>query len=355
MMRDPCRVIPGTAGLEPEHFDLRAECQRIGVTRLADLTALDIIGLPVTQAVRPASKSLSVSLGRGNTVASAKLSAFGEAFELYCAENADGAATFSTGEFLATGAFSGVESVVPRSTVSFNLEEAPCNNTTATGLGVHPHIQLAIRHGIYECQERHLYSLWRRSTESQRQICLIDPESINEDAGLGVVRHLKALGFDVLISNIAPNMSVAAYVVELLAENIEGSMVPYSQGLACHADSAIALYRALTEAVQTRMAYISGAREDLSAYDFFGRLPELFEHRRGVHLHSRTAKSYRHLPCHPSREIPRIAKAIHDLGLGEPRYVDLSPAGSQLSAVKVLLPDSLDDLGEEQSPSCLAQ
>ena len=48
---------------------------RFGITRLANITGLDDIGLPVCMAVRPLSKGLSVSQGKGTDDVSAAVSA----------------------------------------------------------------------------------------------------------------------------------------------------------------------------------------------------------------------------------------------------------------------------------------
>ncbi|MGW8989068.1 hypothetical protein ACWGRF_03920 [Streptomyces zhihengii] len=57
-----------------------------GITRVADLTGLDVIGLPVWTAIRPASKTLSASQGKGAAALLAKLSAVMEAIELWHVE-----------------------------------------------------------------------------------------------------------------------------------------------------------------------------------------------------------------------------------------------------------------------------
>ena len=58
-----------------------------GITRLADVTRLDVVGLPVWQAVRPGSRNLSVSQGKGTTPAAARVSAAMESLELWHAED----------------------------------------------------------------------------------------------------------------------------------------------------------------------------------------------------------------------------------------------------------------------------
>ena len=59
-----------------------------GVTRLADVTGLDILGIPVVMAVRPLAATLSVSQGKGADLLPAKVSGAMEAIELWHAESA---------------------------------------------------------------------------------------------------------------------------------------------------------------------------------------------------------------------------------------------------------------------------
>jgi YcaO-like protein with predicted kinase domain len=44
---------------------LRPLLPKLGITRVANVTGLDTIGIPVAMAVRPNSRSLSVSQGKG--------------------------------------------------------------------------------------------------------------------------------------------------------------------------------------------------------------------------------------------------------------------------------------------------
>ncbi len=59
----------------------------MGITRLGNVTGLDNIGIPVVMACRPNARSLSVSQGKGLTLAAAKASALMECVELYHAES----------------------------------------------------------------------------------------------------------------------------------------------------------------------------------------------------------------------------------------------------------------------------
>src|ERR1700683_2893370 len=54
---------------------------RMGITRVAVLTGLDVLGVPVVAATRPNSRSIAVHQGKGVTLAAAKASAVMEAVE----------------------------------------------------------------------------------------------------------------------------------------------------------------------------------------------------------------------------------------------------------------------------------
>ena len=57
-----------------------------GITRVADVTGLDVLGVPVAMSVRPLARTLSVSQGKGQTLLLAKISAAMEALEIWHAE-----------------------------------------------------------------------------------------------------------------------------------------------------------------------------------------------------------------------------------------------------------------------------
>jgi ribosomal protein S12 methylthiotransferase accessory factor len=61
----------------------------MGITRIANVTGLDRIGVPVVMVCRPNARSLAVSQGKGLTLDAAKASGVMEAIELYHAERID--------------------------------------------------------------------------------------------------------------------------------------------------------------------------------------------------------------------------------------------------------------------------
>src|SRR6266571_736709 len=58
----------------------------MGITRVANVTGLDSVGIPVVMVCRPNSRSVAVSQGKGIDLASARASGLMEAVELYHAE-----------------------------------------------------------------------------------------------------------------------------------------------------------------------------------------------------------------------------------------------------------------------------
>ena len=58
----------------------------LGITRIANVTGLDCIGVPVAMAYRPNARSLAVSPGKGLDLVAAKTSAIMEAIEGWHAE-----------------------------------------------------------------------------------------------------------------------------------------------------------------------------------------------------------------------------------------------------------------------------
>src|SRR5688500_3384005 len=84
--RDRSKVrLPGTNRAQPPAATLElagVAAAKVGVTRVADITRLDTIGIPTYQAIRPTSRTLAVSQGKGVVPELAKLSAMMEAIEL---------------------------------------------------------------------------------------------------------------------------------------------------------------------------------------------------------------------------------------------------------------------------------
>jgi len=106
----------------------------------------------------------------------------------------------------------------------------------------------------------------------------------------------------------------------------------------------VALLRALTEAVQVRMTYISGARDDVTAgeYTSGARAERLAKARRLVTRRAAFARDFRDVPtrAHPefAADLAWLMERLGDAGLHEPVVVDLSRPEIGVAVVRVVAP-----------------
>ena len=94
----PVRLATGTlraATIDATWRRFAPAARRAGITRLAELTGLDTLGIPVFAAIRPLGRSLSTQQGKGLTPDAARVSALMESLETYTAERATGTVTGS--------------------------------------------------------------------------------------------------------------------------------------------------------------------------------------------------------------------------------------------------------------------
>ena len=66
---------------------LQNQLLHFGITRVADITHLDVLGMPVFICIRPNAKHLSISQGKGCDMLSSTISAIMESIETYHVEN----------------------------------------------------------------------------------------------------------------------------------------------------------------------------------------------------------------------------------------------------------------------------
>lgn len=261
----------------------------VGVTRVADITGLDHIGIPVWQAVRPAARTLAVSQGKGFTSALAKVSAVMEAVELWHAEQQPALTQRGTAreiasdlvcdpcEFpLAYGSLfhSGIPIEWVPATVAANAEarqtwvpaglvhldavvrshlHIPLFDASTNGLASGNTIEEARLHGLLELIERDSLV----STASVRQP--IAPAAVTGYPSL-LVDKFAAAGVHLRIEAVRNRFDLPCYEASIFSE----SFPEVFSGAGCHLDAHVALSRALTEAAQARLTAIAGTRDDLS-------------------------------------------------------------------------------------------
>ena len=258
----------------------------MGVTRLGLTTGLDFIGIPVAVAVRPNASSIAVSQGKGWTEPQALASALMESAELFHAETADGAvlerATALEGEavfapeggralewMLGWDLLRQAPCWAPAANVRLDFRRKPDTDypgaTGTNGLGSGNHLVEALCAAICEVAERDAMAVWHARPLAARAATRIGRFTI-EDAGCaGLLRIFDEAGFSVAIWNVTSDLGIPAFLAMLRQDRpVHGVQLREFHGSGCHPCPAVALSRALTEAAQSRLTRIAGARDDMA-------------------------------------------------------------------------------------------
>jgi ribosomal protein S12 methylthiotransferase accessory factor len=273
----------------------RRAARLCGVTRLADITRLDRIGLPVWQAVRPASRALTVHQGKARTHAEAQIGALCEAVESHCAEMVapDGPCcplaalplaerVAEPGDLLAdrgkppdwdepvrwctaTDLATGRTLHLPHALVSLDFRSGLPSpfERTSNGLGAGPDETHALRTALLEVIERDALARWRRLSATLRAATRLEPGAIPFGWFQEWRERLASLGAELEAFHMSTLVGVPAFFCQIEGEAAFGTGRRTFSGSAAHADAGTALFKAFAEAAQTRLTLIAGVRDDL--------------------------------------------------------------------------------------------
>jgi ribosomal protein S12 methylthiotransferase accessory factor len=274
---------------------------RFGITRVANITGLDHIGIPVWQAVRPNGRALAVSQGKGLDAASAKTSAVMESIESWHAEYALPPVRLESHAVLASQAavldperlprlrggpyhrqaiipwvqavdlLSGGPVWVPFELVHlmFVVPEPPgtgCFLRSSNGLASGNTFAEAAAHALAEVIERDGVALAQGLRPAALERRRVDLATVDEPAAAELIARLVKAGIAVTVHDLTSDIGVPifrAVIFDRATDNLLNPSLP-ARGEGCHPDAGVALCRALTEAAQSRLTFIAGARDDLS-------------------------------------------------------------------------------------------
>lgn len=274
---------------------------RAGITRVANVTGLDRIGIPVVMVCRPNSRSVAVSQGKGLDLDAAKASGIMEAIEGWHAERITLPLVLGSYEDLKQshplvdvanlpvirgGLFhphlpllwiEGKDLVQNASAwVPYEMVHTNYTIPRPTGSGSFPassnglasgnHYLEATCHAICELIERDATCLWNNAPQAFRAKTRIDPTTLHDPNCRILLDKVHAAGLEIAIWNVTSDIGVAAFFCLLLEDRTQPGHM--GAGAGCHPSRDIALLRALTEAVQTRTTYITGSRDDIGAEEF---------------------------------------------------------------------------------------
>jgi ribosomal protein S12 methylthiotransferase accessory factor len=115
-----------------------------------------------------------------------------------------------------------------------------------------------------------------------------------------------------------------------------------AEGMGCHADPKIALLRALTEAAQSRLASISGGRDDPAGWDYSQKLePELLP-AQAADLVGEAARDFAAVPAFDGdsldADVAWELTALRSAGISEVIAVDLTCEEFGIPVFRVIVP-----------------
>ena len=267
--------------------------EQFGITRVANITGLDNIGIPTYVAIRPGARLLTSAQGKGITHELAKVSAMMESIEGWHCENMAVPALF--------GAYHQLKNDYPLITLHPNINHGPfewvdieslaipwgkgielisgqeiyfpyttfhVNTTffqpgyryfppTTNGLASGNTIEEATCHGIFEVLERE-FTVENLLVSHYNQV---DLSSITSPHLLALITSIYRQNLRLEVWDIRTKMAIPAYLV-ILHNPDEIRNVGMMMGTGAHFSSVVALSRALTEAIQARLTIISGSRDD---------------------------------------------------------------------------------------------
>ncbi|MEQ8370216.1 MAG: YcaO-like family protein, partial [Alphaproteobacteria bacterium] len=287
----------------------------MGITRVANVTGLDQIGIPVVMVTRPNSRSLSVAQGKGATLEAAKASGVMEAIESHHAETIHKPLMLaSIDEMLSRRDLIDVAGLplagrarlgrsdpilwiegediaankslwIPFECVSLNLSgpalpHAGVFQSGSNGLASGNVLSEATLHGMLEVVERDATTLWQIQNSAAQNLTRIDLDSIDDPLCRSLLGQFDEAGIAVGVWDITSDVGVPVFLCRIIESSDNPSqLIRPAAGMGCHLDRSVALMRAMTEAAQSRLTFIAGSRDDLNPEDFV-------EFRRGDGRHA---------------------------------------------------------------------
>ncbi len=280
---------------------VRPFMQFMGITRIAIITGLDRIGIPVAVAIRPNARSLATSQGKGLTADLARTSALMEAAELFHAERATLPLKFnSRRELEDTGhtmidlgtlpktpnarldddlEIGWVESVnlidktrlwIPYDLVHTNytlpaVRSCHAFNATSNGLASGNHLAEALVSALCEVVERDATTLWQQQTKASRDASLVDLSTVQDPGCCDILVRFEKADVAVAVWEVTSDVGLPVFSCTIVdRKDSIFRPTPAASGMGCHLDRRIALSRALTEAAQSRLTVMAGSRDDVS-------------------------------------------------------------------------------------------
>jgi ribosomal protein S12 methylthiotransferase accessory factor len=344
----------------------------MGITRAADITGLDRLGIPTWCAVRPEARQVQVANGKGLSHAAAKASALMEAIEHWHAEyGADGLRAASVAELAREGIAHVPPAALPDYEQRVHLNEGRVLNWvrgesltdgtavllpacaafllepmlvhfSTNGLASGNHRVEATLHALYEVIERDAVSRLKHGGLSlpRGESRVVDLDSVPDRAVGGLREQLRRAAVALVLIRAESVAPINTFWAVLLDPASPFACSRVNMGHGSHLSPTIAAVRAITEAAQSRLTYIHGSREDLweESYelnDAHARLHDFFAGQRGD-------LCWDSIPDVASgdllQDLETVVSGLQAAGYNLIYRIDLTSARFDIPVVKVLVP-----------------
>jgi ribosomal protein S12 methylthiotransferase accessory factor len=340
-----------------------------GITRVADITNLDRIGIPVFSCIRPTAMdgAITVYNGKGATVEESRISAIMEGIERYSSEMHDRRmhiAPFS--EMQAKGnvidphdlilpqgvdlerilpwtegfdIVNNEEVIVPAHAVFHPL---PHNyrgpfRTNTNGLASGNTFEEAVFHALCEVIERDAWSLVEACRDTGPCVTGFSDPAITE-----MQEKFNAAQVEVKVRDITSDIGIPTMAAVADDVLLKDPML-LTIGIGTHTSARIAVMRALTEVAQSRLTQIHGAREDTTIAEMRKKMGyERAKRINGYWFRDNGIVDYTQVRSSDTddfkKDIENIIAALKKQGMDRVIIVDLTREEIGMPVVRVIVP-----------------
>ncbi len=350
----------------------------LGITRVANVTGLDVIGIPVVTVCRPNARSLAVSQGKGLDLESAKASGLMESIELYHAERILRPIVLGTLEELAQRSAVVDTARLPRLSISafharrkilwieaqdwlnetakfvpFEMVHANyslplptgsgCFVMSSNGLASGNDLNEAALHGLCEVIERDATTLWVLSSPAEQAARRVDLDSIDDPACRSLLEAYRKASVSVGVWDITSDLCIPTFACMIVeAERSKLRVLYPTHGMGCHPVREVALSRALTEAAQGRLTFISGARDDSGVDKYRHAQGEQQWHAAQARLRGPSPRKLADCPSYPAESVDDdlafVLSRLRACGIGEALITDLTDEKLGIPVARAIVP-----------------
>jgi ribosomal protein S12 methylthiotransferase accessory factor len=148
--------------------------------------------------------------------------------------------------------------------VTLNAPGKECFLPTSNGLASGNHLLEAIVHAICEVVERDATTLWYQRPQRATRLSCININSCNDPTLKQLITRCHESGIQMLVWDTTSDIGAPSFLCLLYERTNDPNRLHYtSAGMGCHLSREVALIRAITEAAQSRLTLIAGARDDI--------------------------------------------------------------------------------------------